>query len=456
MIGKLQKTLCGIFIIYVTQKIFVVCQLESLHSQDQQDLNPLYLGANNREAIVQQFVKSSDRSIRSIIDCHNATSSKSEEVTYGDDVNITCPCTNSSGVIWLDDSCEEMLSSPHIYILGNLLMIRNYSKHDSASYYCSVDERLIQILITGKEHVTHQGNAAVGVVVCIILAVLIVTSLCCFRKHRTTIGLCFRDTCHANDGRDGKIYDAYVSTGVSETDRRFVEDFVREVLKRKCGYNLFVDDKNLLPQLDYNDKLQANLHKCRRLIVVFSATYMTHDWCMYCLNEGLRKIVDLGIPTIFVITDHSISSELRTHSDIIAHIPQILLAQYQTTEERQQAIEKVRQKMPPPMRRRTFSNGSSGMKSPMLSDAESIHKSDVNFNSNGTATYAETGTEYTFDSPPEGAQLEYDEPEPEPEVLDEYVTAVQTGEELDPNKVKIHQYGPRKGFYSLTMSEEEA
>lgn len=48
---------------------------------------------------------------------------------------------------------------------------------------------------------------------------------------------------------DGLEFDAYISIGKNETDRKFLERNVTDVLKKDYGYRFFIDDENLLPRL---------------------------------------------------------------------------------------------------------------------------------------------------------------------------------------------------------------
>lgn len=41
----------------------------------------------------------------------------------------------------------------------------------------------------------------------------------------------------------------------------------------------------------------------------------------------------------------------------------------------------------------------------------------------------------------------------QPQGPDDYVTAVEAGQTIDPNQVKVHQYSARKDFYNLTVAD---
>lgn len=59
---------------------------------------------------------------------------------------------------------------------------------------------------------------------------------------------------------------------------------------------------------------------------------------------------------------------------------QVLLTKYQSPDDKQNAIEKIRQLMPPPMKASVSFRKKNGMRSPIMSDAESIHRSDLDLN----------------------------------------------------------------------------
>lgn len=446
----------GLIIINITKGVFAG------QSKEDEDLIP-----RNEKVRVQEFSKSNDRVLRSSdpssIDCKAINFTRNAEATYGHDVTLTCSCPFSKILRWYSydgKQCNDIMQSDRVDMTQGNITITAFNHNDTLHYVCNqVDDdgsvcfEKIDLTAEGKTPTSGSGGAG-AVVVVVLIAVILVVSLCCVRQKKAKVSLCFRDTFKANDGSDGKEFDAYVSTGYTEIDRKFIESFVNEILQKKYRYRLVTDNKNILPKLDYSPKLRSNINQCRRLIVVFSPSYMTHDWCLYCFNEGLRKIAELHMPTIFIITDHTMRAELYAHNDVIAHIPQVLLTQYQSPTDKQRAVEIIRQLMPPPMKQSVGFTKKNGMRSPIMSDAESIHRSDSHLN--GTSPQKENEREYTFGVPPqqisEEIEREYDEALEEPGP-DDFVTAVRGGEDIDPERVQVNQYGARKDFYSLTMTD---
>ena len=48
---------------------------------------------------------------------------------------------------------------------------------------------------------------------------------------------------------DEKEFDAYISMGKSESDQKFVQRNIIDILRKRHNYNFYVDNENLLPRL---------------------------------------------------------------------------------------------------------------------------------------------------------------------------------------------------------------
>uniref|UniRef100_H2YCL1 Uncharacterized protein n=1 Tax=Ciona savignyi TaxID=51511 RepID=H2YCL1_CIOSA len=172
---------------------------------------------------------------------------------------------------------------------------------------------------------------------------------------------------------------------------------------------------------------------------------MTNDWCMYCFSEGLRKLVDLNIPLLFIFNDVAVVRELNSHQAIVGHVAKVLVPLVQTKDEQLAILRKIRLFLPAAHAKN--GSGSVGMRSPMLSDAEEMDSKSIR-----SENYGGTSTKYTFEKSPAAHDVVMDDVTIH-DVNDDEMQFDDEMDQTDPKSIKVHHYQPRKDFYSLTVSD---
>ena len=60
-----------------------------------------------------------------------------------------------------------------------------------------------------------------------------------------------------------------------------------QIVVNLCLEKLKLNREMLQCVVEFSEKVQSKMHKCRRLVVVFTPSYMATDWCIYCFSEGM-------------------------------------------------------------------------------------------------------------------------------------------------------------------------
>jgi len=373
------------------------------------------------------------------IKVHNFTESANE-----DEIHISCTC-HDEGVPpqWQLTNEEGLcLNATEDQIVNNSIIV-DYHLHKNITLYCIQKDCVNKFIVIVHDADSDISKETVslslqGFVIFLVVSVVVFGALFFTKNYRSHIYLGFRDTLGPTALGDGREFDAYVSIASSESDRKFVERNVIAPLQRNHHYKFFLDDESLLKQLEYTERVKSRMHKCRRLILVLTPTYMTNDWCMYCFSEGLRKILELNMELLIVISDLSIQRELKVYGGLLVNVPQIYIPVSQSVKDNDVALRQIRLFLPSASGRKISTND---MKEPILNDAEDIDSRSVSESDN----YGGMETKYTFSR---NGDVPLDTHHIDPTFDDEYEYDMEGD---DPDTVQIHSYGARKDFYTLTM-----
>nr|XP_026693295.1 uncharacterized protein LOC100184671 isoform X2 [Ciona intestinalis] len=370
-------------------------------------------------------------------DCSNIRN-QSLDVTVSAGENFKAVCSCVGEVQWAIGNCSNFIE----------LTTQEYNWENYATevtIYCMTGTLQNGDLCVQRFMYAEPTGLPIGIqgfLIFICVSVVAISSLFVAKKYKSQISLTCRDSCSPTTDDDGKEFDAYVSIAKTDSDKKFVQRNFLEALQKEYRYKFLVDEDNLLPRLEYSDLVQEKIHRCRRLMIVFTAAYMTNDWCMYCFSEGLRKLLELNIPLIFIFNDVTIVRELNSYQPLVGHVPKLLVSLVQTTTEQAATLRKIRLLLP--AARNGNHSITKGMRSPMLSDAEDMdHKSN-------NESYGGTETKYTFGKTPADHADDI--------VMDDVIDGndeMQFDDEInstDPNSIQVHHYQPRKDFYSITAS----
>ncbi|XP_017509053.3 interleukin-1 receptor-like 1 [Manis javanica] len=235
---------------------------------------------------------------------HNET----KEVEIGQTVNITCSACFGKGsqimayVLWqvnrskvenfgearIQEEQEQNQSSSNDFTcLKTVLRIVDVREEDLLlEYHCLALNlhglRRHIIRLRRKNPIDRQSNYYILAGFSILL--MLINVLVIFLKvFWIEVILLWRDIARPYKTRnDGKIYDAYViyprnyknSPEVASSVESFVHQILPDVLENKCGYNLCIYGRDLLPGEDAVTAVEANIQKSRRHIFILTPEIM--------------------------------------------------------------------------------------------------------------------------------------------------------------------------------------
>jgi len=255
------------------------------------------------------------------------------------------------------------------------------------------------------------------------------------KRNKPYIQLSIRDTCGKPSGSD-KVYDAYISIANGDTDRKYIERNFAGILQRKYNYQFFVDDEKILDQLEYSNRMSDVSPQCNRFIIVLTPSYMNNDWCMYCFAEGFRKLIDLQIPTLIIVSDNVVQEEMRSANRVISNIETLMIPFVQSDQEKTTSLLKIRQFLDAPIGGKTDGKPKYDLREPILLHAEDMDRRSQILRENNDDDNEERS--FTFNNSPGG-------PEAERENEMEY-----DDEMAEPDEVQVNEYKTQKNFYSIT------
>ncbi|XP_069349955.1 interleukin-1 receptor-like 1 [Eulemur rufifrons] len=231
---------------------------------------------------------------------HNET----KEVEIGKTVNITCSACFGRGaqflalVLWdlngskvkdfgeariEEEEGQNQSSSSEMTCLTKVLRIADVKEEDlSLKYNCLAlnlhGVRRHTITLSRKNPIDHQSTYHI-VAGCSILLILISTLVIILKVFWIEVILLWRDIARPYKTRnDGKIYDAYViyprnykpsPEGTSPVEY-FAHQILPDVLENKCGYNLCIYGRDVLPGEDAATAVETNIRKSRRHIFILT------------------------------------------------------------------------------------------------------------------------------------------------------------------------------------------
>ena len=104
-------------------------------------------------------------------------------------------------------------------------------------------------------------------------------------------------------------YDAYIS--YSEDDSSFAEGILAQKLEEIHGLSLYLYDRDGIPGHYTHATILHNIEKSRRIIVVFTKSYLKNERCLFELNMTIQKQMRKKITSkvLYVIEMESISGQ---------------------------------------------------------------------------------------------------------------------------------------------------
>lgn len=312
------------------------------------------------------------------------------------------------------------------------------------------------IYIEGTEIDSQKvGHGIRNFLIFLLLSGITLALLCMIKRNKLQIHLCIRDSCTKPQRNNEKAYDAYISIA-GDGELKYVERNFVGALQHEHGYKFFIDEENLLEQLEYSDRLRDTIHMCNRFIIVLTPSYMNNDWCMYCFAEGFRKLLDLQVPIMLVISDHVIREEIKEANRLVNSVETILIPHVQSDREKSENLLLIRQFLAAPIGSAgspqheqdhkltsvTSANGggrgTSEVRQPILKLAEDMDRTsnviltnNLHYRPNDKDTSSLQGRDENNGGDDEDGF----------EFVDEMA---------DPNEVQVKEYRTQKDFYSLT------
>ncbi|XP_005400827.1 PREDICTED: interleukin-18 receptor 1 isoform X2 [Chinchilla lanigera] len=169
----------------------------------------------------------------------------------------------------------------------------------------SIDTKSFILLRKGTAdipgHVFTGGMIAATVVSVAVLCLGVVCVIC-----RVDLVLCYRHWMGSDETlTDGKTYDAFVSylreCGLEDGEAyTFAVETLPAALEKHFGYKLCIFERDVEPGGAAVDDLHSLIRKSRRLIIVLSKSYMSHE-VRYELESGLHEaLVERKIKIILI------------------------------------------------------------------------------------------------------------------------------------------------------------
>ncbi|XP_073446560.1 interleukin-1 receptor-like 1 [Dendrobates tinctorius] len=240
---------------------------------------------------------------------HNIT-----EAELGTSINLSCSalvcftCKDFYFVNWTINNTAVTNGSRFIQVIREyhsteeisveaILTIVKVQKEDYNSNFTCIagnDKGIIARFVVLKPIAFNNTHNIIVVFVC--LGILCCLLCACNTRLKIDLVLLFRDIFKSYRARnDGKDYDAYVIYSRSCHEQvldnpveYFVNNVLLEVLEHKCGYDLFLPERNTVPGEDVAYSSTENIEKSRRLIVILSSHVKSLD-SLYDQQVGLHN-----------------------------------------------------------------------------------------------------------------------------------------------------------------------
>ncbi|XP_036119241.1 interleukin-1 receptor-like 1 isoform X2 [Molossus molossus] len=229
---------------------------------------------------------------------------ETKDVEIGRAANITCSACFGKGtqllaaVLWLvngskvgnwseariwEEQEQNFSSSNQLSCLSAVLRIARVRDEDlRLRYEClALNFRGLRkhtLRLRRRKPIDHQSTYYV-VAGFVILLMLISTMMIMLKVFWIEFVLLWRDIARPHKARnDGKTYDAYViyprnhkdSPEMISSVEYFVHQILPDVLENKCGYNLCIYGRDMLPGEDVATAVETNIRKSRRHIFVLT------------------------------------------------------------------------------------------------------------------------------------------------------------------------------------------
>ncbi|NXJ04572.1 SIGIR protein, partial [Odontophorus gujanensis] len=240
---------------------------------------------------------------------------------------------------WFGQNASERL-------LATVLQVNLTHDADFGVFACWVSNATATFTLRRGEFAGHVSTVLAALLVLALL--MLVAGL--YVRRRLSVLLWYRNHYGELEMNDGKLYDAYVSHAAAPDDRKFVHFIVKPQLENRCGYKLYLDEQNILPNAEPSADLIMNVSRCRRLIVVLSMAYLEQDWCnssfryepapsccwgrgagcsspsalLVSPREGLWRLLELSKKPIFIVFEsqyreitHPAISLLKHHRNTV-------------------------------------------------------------------------------------------------------------------------------------------
>ncbi|XP_045546905.1 B-cell receptor CD22-like [Salmo salar] len=147
--------------------------------------------------------------------------SPSSEIVEGSSVTLTCSSDANSPVdkyTWYKKNVTSPKASGQSYSITNII------SEDRGEYYCeaqngrgSMNSTALMIIVAVKQTVL---TAAVGIIVVVLVLILCLSGLMCFRKKASKSTSDTRHTADDGQGDSGPVYDNVSSVAMSPTDNQ--------------------------------------------------------------------------------------------------------------------------------------------------------------------------------------------------------------------------------------------
>ncbi|XP_006870796.1 PREDICTED: interleukin-18 receptor 1 isoform X1 [Chrysochloris asiatica] len=244
------------------------------------------------------------------------------KVKLGKDVRLNCSALlNENDVIyWLfpeenatygnihEESEVNIMTPEGQFLASRILRIENINENNlNFPYNCTVgsaEGKAMRVFILVKQEDTDISTR--GMIVAILLLVAVVCILIVCAIYRVDLALLYRRLIGRDETlTDGKTYDAFVSylkecqTENCE-EHTFAVEILPRVLEKHFGYKLCIFERDVMPGGAVVDEVHSLIEKSRRLIIVLSENYMSHE-VRFELESGLHEaLVERKIKIILI------------------------------------------------------------------------------------------------------------------------------------------------------------
>lgn len=261
-------------------------------------------GVNYSVSATRSFTVIDEQSVSLFPEIIAPSQNETKDVEIGKPANITCSACFGKGpqimadVLWqvngknVENNSEARIQevqeqnqsfSSELTCLNTILMIKEVKEEDlSLKYNCAalnlhgLSKRTMRLR---RKNSTDKQNTYYMLAGFSTLLLLINVFMIILKVFWIEIILLWRDIARPYKTRnDGKIYDAYViyprncrnsQEGVSPVES-FVHQILPDVLENKCGYNLCIYGRDLLPGEDTVTAVETSIQKSRRHIFVLT------------------------------------------------------------------------------------------------------------------------------------------------------------------------------------------